>query len=688
MFRILEQIYMGTASSALGGGSSVNVSPLSITPTTSAQSFVPAAGNAYAPVNVSGVTSAIDSNITAANIVNGVNILGVIGTASASAPKEVASYKIYDNGVAAANDQDVTGMFNDIVSIAGRNILSSYPKGGMEYAFYNSSIKGDVVFSNCTTVGVGSCYRTFYQTNITSINMPVLENSTTNTFTQLAYNCKQLTSVSYDALQATSTNSFYSAFDNSGSENGFSASFKNLINVGADSFNSAFAFSNVTSIDLNSVQRLTGGHSFYGGFENSKMIKDFSLPNLTSMNAYQNSGYFQRAFANSNIERINMPARKSASAYAFSDMCNNCVNLTTFDVGEITLQTPLSQMFQGACQNCHNLVNFNVGFVPSSDGLQAYTPSIFNNAFRNCSSLETLNLASWGMATTGESGGFGTIGNMCCDCINLSSVNMFSRRYGFDSSSGNAFRNCYNLKELELTSLTNALTGHTFINTFANSYITNLSFPSICASEDASFANMLKNVTGCTVHFPASSEATMENYPSVLAGFGGTNTTVLFDLPAVAEANAVTNMYNSGTMGGANFAVTASSNAADAYCVFNITTSYWRANTTATVETPQNIVFYTPNPTRLFYLRFTRPGRLNGGDWGHSSYKFYGSNDNSSWEIVNMITGEEPTPGRSQSTTIGAQVMCNSFYTYYKMEFTEKRPGVQQIWYEGLQHNS
>lgn len=46
------------------------------------------------------------------------------------------------------------------------------------------------------------------------------------------------------------------------------------------------------------------------------------------------------------------------------------------------------------------------------------------------------------------------------------------------------------------------------------------------------FHNMLQGVTGCTVHFPSNMQSIMENMGSVTAGFGGTNTTVLFDLPA------------------------------------------------------------------------------------------------------------------------------------------------------------
>ena len=65
------------------------------------------------------------------------------------------------------------------------------------------------------------------------------------------------------------------------------------------------------------------------------------------------------------------------------------------------------------------------------------------------------------------------------------------------------------------------------------SKLTSLSFPALTADSFGSavdqFDNMLSGVTGCTVHFPAAIQAkieTMTGYPN----FGGTNTTVLFDL--------------------------------------------------------------------------------------------------------------------------------------------------------------
>lgn len=52
--------------------------------------------------------------------------------------------------------------------------------------------------------------------------------------------------------------------------------------------------------------------------------------------------------------------------------------------------------------------------------------------------------------------------------------------------------------------------------------------------DESCFDNMLEGNDGATVHFPSNLQAVIGNWASVLNGFGGTNTTVLFDLPATS----------------------------------------------------------------------------------------------------------------------------------------------------------
>lgn len=66
--------------------------------------------------------------------------------------------------------------------------------------------------------------------------------------------------------------------------------------------------------------------------------------------------------------------------------------------------------------------------------------------------------------------------------------------------------------------------------------LTSLSFPSLTSksfgSYTSQFSYMLYGVTGCTVHFPSNLQSVIGSWSDVTSGFGGTSTTVLFDLPA------------------------------------------------------------------------------------------------------------------------------------------------------------
>ena len=71
-----------TPDSGSGGGSG-QIESLNVTPTTSAQTITAPSGvDGYNPINVSAVTANIDNNIVSNNIVSGVSILGVNGSAT------------------------------------------------------------------------------------------------------------------------------------------------------------------------------------------------------------------------------------------------------------------------------------------------------------------------------------------------------------------------------------------------------------------------------------------------------------------------------------------------------------------------------------------------------------------------------------------------------------------------------
>ena len=151
-------------------------------------------------------------------------------------------------------------------------------------------------------------------------------------------------------------------------------------------------------------------------------------------------------------------------------------------------------------------------------------------AFYDCTSLTSVNLSN--ITSIGTNGlyyaFFGCTGLTSVDLSNITSIDTYGLYY--------AFYDCTSLTSVDLSSLTS-------IDTYGLNYafrgctsLTSLSFPALNSnsfgSSTSQFNNMLRGVTGCTVHFPSNLESVIGSWSSVTGGFDGTNTTVLFDLPA------------------------------------------------------------------------------------------------------------------------------------------------------------
>lgn len=152
------------------------------------------------------------------------------------------------------------------------------------------------------------------------------------------------------------------------------------------------------------------------------------------------------------------------------------------------------------------------------------------NAFYSCQSLTSVDLSSL-TKVSGEDAFYEAFYNCTAlTSVDLSSLTTLSGR----NALAFAFDVCTALTSVDFSSLTTVSGYHSLYNTFSRcSSLTSLSFPALTLSGlqfgSAQFDNMLYGVTGCTVHFPASVQAKIEatsGYPN----FGGTNTTVLFDL--------------------------------------------------------------------------------------------------------------------------------------------------------------
>lgn len=188
----------------------------------------------------------------------------------------------------------------------------------------------------------------------------------------------------------------------------------------------------------------------------------------------------------------------SISGYALSNAFRDCTALTSVNLSSLTTVSNSYALFE-AFKYCTNLTSVNLSSLTTVSGSYA-----LSNTFNGCTSLTSVDLSP---LTT------------------ISATNAFSE----------AFKDCTGLTSVNLSSLTTMSSSNIFSNAFNGcTNLTSLSFPALTTSSFGSrtnqFNGMLIGCSNVTVHFPASIESTIGSWSSVTSGFGGTNTTVLFDL--------------------------------------------------------------------------------------------------------------------------------------------------------------
>lgn len=211
--------------------------------------------------------------------------------------------------------------------------------------------------------------------------------------------------------------------------------------------------------------------------------------------------------------------------YALQYAFQSCPSLTSVSVSSLTAVSGI-YAFLYAFNYCSNLASVTFSSLATVSGSYA-----FNYAFRNCARLTS---ASFPALTIVSGANAFTQAFQDCRTINLVDFGSLATVSG-----GNvfyqAFSNCSGLPSVSFPALTTVSGNYAFRYAFRScSSLTSLSFPALTASSFGSFTNqfnyMLDGCSGVTVHFPAAVQSTIENWSDVTAGFGGTNTTVLYDL--------------------------------------------------------------------------------------------------------------------------------------------------------------
>jgi len=270
------------------------------------------------------------------------------------------------------------------------------------------------------------------------------------------------------------------------------------VEVGLDEFNSIQCigaslpdFSGATSI---------GDCVFFTAWQSSYLYPNRLPPNTTiDLSNITSYGKYSMGLAfDNNTNLVGKIVIADSSVYGSGlQYAFRGTSITEVEIGQIN---PANNAMEGAFKDCLSLTKVTIKGTRIAAGT-AY----FNSLFENCP-ISTLDVSS---------------------VVEIS---------GTSSSTGHTrmFGGLTQLSEIAWYGLNkinrNALNGMFYGSTIGDMY-----FPSVTSSSfihTASLNYMFDGVTGCTAHFPSNVQATVEAQTGYSTQFGGTNCTVLFDLPA------------------------------------------------------------------------------------------------------------------------------------------------------------
>ena len=205
----------------------------------------------------------------------------------------------------------------------------------------------------------------------------------------------------------------------------------------------------------------------------------------------------------------------------------SCNSLTKADLSNLTTISG-DKALHYAFEGCASLTDVDLSSLITLNG-----SDVMNSAFSECPSLVNIDLSNLTTVSGSSAMVYAFLSDTSLIEVDLSSLTTVSG----DRPLQYVFSHCENLTDVDLSSLANINSRLALNNAFSYcTSLTSLSFPSLNSNSFGSytnqFNNMLQDVTGCTVHFPSNLQSVIGSWSDVQNGFGGTNTTVLFDLTA------------------------------------------------------------------------------------------------------------------------------------------------------------
>ena len=259
-------------------------------------------------------------------------------------------------------------------------------------------------------------------------------------------------------------------------------------------------------------------HAYYG---NNNITGTVDLSSITSVGT---NGLYQCLYQCRNITSVDLSSLTTIGSYGCNSICRECTSLTSFDLSNLkdVGQYGIREAFYG----CTGLTSVS---LPALNTITQ--SSACQNMFQGCTGITSANLGSLYVIS-----GFTAGSSMFYGCTSLTNVNI-NNLISMTGSCSSMFQNCRSITSFEFPKLAKVNGSSTMASMFSGcTGLTSLSFPKLAYTTtnfNGSLGSMLSGVTGCTVHFPAEWETTMSSWSNVTNGFGGTNTTVLFDLPNV-----------------------------------------------------------------------------------------------------------------------------------------------------------
>ena len=213
-------------------------------------------------------------------------------------------------------------------------------------------------------------------------------------------------------------------------------------------------------------------------------------------------------------------------------VCNatfsSCTNLTSLSMANLTTISGTD-----ACRSM-----FDGSGLTGSVSLPNLTTISGANAVRsmfgNCANVTSVSLPNLTSVVDGDSACrymFGGMSNLTS--VNLPSLSTVSAPNGLHT----LFGENTSLTTVSFPSLDNIPASTCFYTMFNRcTSLTSVSFPALKSTSFGSYTNqfnkMLNNCSNVAVHFPSNLQAVIGSWSDVTAGFNGSNTTVLYDLPA------------------------------------------------------------------------------------------------------------------------------------------------------------